>query len=270
MRKGPNGQADAAYKAVLAAVRRGSHLCAFYETEDDLLDLVIPFCAAGAQRGELCVWLMPDHTSIPVNERAVKALAERGTEVFPGREYYLNGPCFEREPVVCFWNDKLQQALASHQSGLCASGDTFWLQQNNWQAFLDYENDLNRVIAGKPMTVLCTYPLSVSKAGDLFEVVRAHEVALAKRGEEWAVIEAPISDKNIEAQDAARRILSLSPRERQVLDGAVEGLAAKMVAFNLGISLRTVEVHRSRMLRRLGVRTMAEAVGTLMLVRPVT
>ena len=52
----------------------------------------------------------------------------------------------------------------------------------------------------------------------------------------------------------------LSARERQVLDGIVAGHASKVIAYNLAISMRTVEVHRAHMLDRLGTRSMAEAI----------
>ena len=58
------------------------------------------------------------------------------------------------------------------------SGDAFWLQPRDWKTFLDYEADLNSLIADEPVTLLCTYPLSVSKAGDLLDVARAHQVTL--------------------------------------------------------------------------------------------
>jgi two-component system response regulator FixJ len=63
-----------------------------------------------------------------------------------------------------------------------------------------------------------------------------------------------------EATDAARRIAALSRRERQVLDGLVAGHANKAIAHDLGISTRTAEVHRARMLERLGTRHTAEAI----------
>jgi two-component system response regulator FixJ len=59
---------------------------------------------------------------------------------------------------------------------------------------------------------------------------------------------------------AAALIDTLSPRERQVLTALVAGQANKVIAFDLGISVRTVEVHRARMMDRLGVRQFAEAV----------
>jgi DNA-binding NarL/FixJ family response regulator len=56
-------------------------------------------------------------------------------------------------------------------------------------------------------------------------------------------------DRAIDIFEAAARIADLTPREREVLD-----------ALDLGISVRTVEVHRARMMDRLGVQQFAEAV----------
>lgn len=62
------------------------------------------------------------------------------------------------------------------------------------------------------------------------------------------------------AHQAARRIEMLSPREREVLDALVRGEAHKVIAHRLGISARTVELHRARMLQRLGTRHLADAI----------
>lgn len=63
-----------------------------------------------------------------------------------------------------------------------------------------------------------------------------------------------------EAAAASAQISALSPREREVLDALVAGRPNKVIAFDLGISVRTVEVHRARMMERLGVRQLAGAV----------
>ena len=59
---------------------------------------------------------------------------------------------------------------------------------------------------------------------------------------------------------AAALIDTLSRRERQVLEALVAGQPNKVIAFSLGISVRTVEVHRSRMMDCLGVQQFAPAV----------
>jgi two-component system response regulator FixJ len=66
---------------------------------------------------------------------------------------------------------------------------------------------------------------------------------------------------------AAARIALLSPRERDVLEGILLGRANKIIAHELGISVRTVEVHRTRMLERLGTRSIATAVRLAVLAR---
>ena len=65
---------------------------------------------------------------------------------------------------------------------------------------------------------------------------------------------------HLEEMDAAGRIARLSPRERQVLDALVAGRQNKQIAYDLNISVRTVDVHRARMMERLGTRSFAEAV----------
>jgi two-component system response regulator FixJ len=67
-------------------------------------------------------------------------------------------------------------------------------------------------------------------------------------------------NRDNEIEEATRRLSILSPREREVLDGLLAGQPNKLIAYQLGISVRTVEVHRARMMERLGMRQLAEAL----------
>jgi len=55
----------------------------------------------------------------------------------------------------------------------------------------------------------------------------------------------------------------LTPREREVLDYVLAGKPNKLTAYSLGISQRTVEVHRSRIFQKLGVRNAIELVTAI-------
>ena len=61
-------------------------------------------------------------------------------------------------------------------------------------------------------------------------------------------------------EQAVRRIAALSPRETDVLRGLVAGLPNKIIAHRLGLSTRTVEMHRAKMMAKLGLRALPDAL----------
>ena len=68
-----------------------------------------------------------------------------------------------------------------------------------------------------------------------------------------------LGSAELRREDAAK-LARLTPREREVLEHAVSGLHAKEIASALGISPRTVEVHKMRIMEKLEVRNIAELV----------
>src|SRR5690606_12160073 len=63
-----------------------------------------------------------------------------------------------------------------------------------------------------------------------------------------------------EARNARRCLQSLTPRETEVMEKVVKGQANKVIAQDLGVSQRTVELHRARVMHKMGVRSLAELV----------
>jgi two-component system, LuxR family, response regulator FixJ len=59
---------------------------------------------------------------------------------------------------------------------------------------------------------------------------------------------------------AAGRVSSLSPREREVLEGLIAGLPNKAIAYDLGVSARTVESHRARVMDKMQARSLSELI----------
>lgn len=67
-------------------------------------------------------------------------------------------------------------------------------------------------------------------------------------------------DREMKAGEAKIRIASLTGRERDVLNGLVAGYPNKTIAYDLGISPRTVEIYRANMMEKLRVRSLSEAL----------
>lgn len=65
------------------------------------------------------------------------------------------------------------------------------------------------------------------------------------------------------ASEVRVRIESLTVREREVMELVASGASNKVVAIELGISERTVEIHRARVMRKMEVRSLAELVAAL-------
>jgi two-component system response regulator FixJ len=102
--------------------------------------------------------------------------------------------------------------------------------------------------------------VSVMKQGafDVFE--RPADERALRFAMDRALRDTGPKDSMPENLDAMGRVAKLSNRERQVLDALAAGQASKAIAYELGISVRTIEVHRARMLQRLGVQNAAAAI----------
>jgi two-component system response regulator FixJ len=79
----------------------------------------------------------------------------------------------------------------------------------------------------------------------------------AKSGLNW--LSAPRRVDELTAT-ATARLKMLSPREREVLEALLIGLSNKSIAYELGISPRTVEIHRARVMEKMGVHSLSELV----------
>ncbi|WP_314817292.1 MULTISPECIES: response regulator FixJ [Sphingopyxis] len=75
------------------------------------------------------------------------------------------------------------------------------------------------------------------------------------------------SEMEAERADIDSRLNSLSGRESEVMEGLVEGKANKVIAHDLDISARTVEVYRANVMTKMGARTLSELVRMVMISR---
>lgn len=83
-------------------------------------------------------------------------------------------------------------------------------------------------------------------------LLAAVRVALRRQGSD--------DGREAERRELVRRISALSGRERQVLDGLVAGQPNKIIAFDLGISPRTVEIYRANLMTKMQAASLSDLV----------
>jgi hypothetical protein len=180
----------------------GIHLCQFYESKKDLVDILVPYFAEGLRSNEFCMWI----TSPPLEvgeakealRREVSDLDERlrigQIEIVPYSDWYLFDGKFDSNRVLQAWLQKENAALKRGFEGLRLTGNTFWVERDLWKSFVDYEEAINSVIGKHRMIAVCTYCLANCTGTDVLDVIRNHVGTLVKQGDKWYLVE-----------DAARR-----------------------------------------------------------------
>ena len=104
-------------------------------------------------------------------------------------------------------------------------------------------------------------PLAVEamKAGAIDFIEKPFEEAAILKAVK-NVLEHGTGDEGGDAQAVAARVALLSKRERQVLDGLISGHPNKTIAYDLGISPRTVEVYRANVMTKMQAKSLSELV----------
>jgi len=191
----------------------GAHFCQFYQTKEDLKDVLVPYFKAGLENNEFCIWV----TSEPLGEEEAKealkkavpdidAHLEKGQiEIIPYTHWYVNEGVFNPRRALNGWIEKLNNALKNGFDGLRLSGNTSWMEKTDWDYFVDYEEEIDRIPGNYRMIALCTYSLDRCNPSGIIDVMVNHQFALIKKKGEWQKIESSRSKKAEEIAVQATR-----------------------------------------------------------------
>ena len=267
----------------------GSHFCLFYETEDDLLEVALPYFKQGLEGNEYCLWVSATpaeqaearrafNVAIPHFERCLR---EGQIEMIPYTRWYISEDDFDPQRVLEAWAEKADQALTRGYVGMRCMGNASWLDRQHWDSFAEYEAKLERVLGKLRIRVLCTYALERCSAANVLDVIQQHQFTFIIRRGKWERIEraefkrlnTEILRLDLELEEHLRSHQTqqeregetrdneqLSSREREVLRLIAQGQTNREIAAELALSVRTVERHRSTLMNKLGLHNSAELV----------
>jgi FixJ family two-component response regulator len=188
------------------------------------------------------VHLVDDDPSILRALRRVLCAAGHSCEAWDSAEAFLGRPQAPTDGCVVI---DLQLPGAN---GLDLQGSLAELAPGLPVVFLTGRGDIGTSVAAMKNGAVDFLTKPVEPA----QLLKAIREALERGSELRAAREA--------AAEAGSRLDQLTPRERSVLDLVVDGRLNKQIAGELDIAEKTVKVHRARMMRKLGVRTVADLV----------
>jgi PAS domain S-box-containing protein len=182
---------------ILGEVPWGTHLCQFYKTGQDMLDILVPYFQAGLEDNEFCMWVTSDPLSVDDARQAMheampgfdEAVADGRMEILPYTDWYMLDGYFDLNRVFNGWIAKLEDAQMRGLDGLRTTGNTAWLEDTDWASFTECEEALDDAIGDYPLMAVCTYSLDKCGASEVIDVVKNHRYALIKREGAWDIIE---------------------------------------------------------------------------------
>ena len=181
----------------------GNALCHFYETQQDLLDTLVPYFKAGLDNKEFCMWVISEPLTEETAREALRAALPDidrhflvgDMEIVSYRNWYLGDGSFSLQKTLDGWKEKVEKALAKGYPGIRVTGNTAWVPKNRWKDFAAYEKAVDESICDLRMTALCAYALDTSGSAQVLDAVCTHQFALAKRNGELEVIETSATRK---------------------------------------------------------------------------
>jgi hypothetical protein len=188
--------------ALIGDLPWGTHFCQFYKTKKDLLEVLVPYFKAGLENNEACILVTSDFLNDADAKKALNKsipgfsdyLAKGQIEIFSYTDWYFKGGNFDLQRTLRMWMEKHDAALSKGYSGLRVSGNPYWIDnKKDWDDFACYEAEINNVIKGTRLLVLCTYSLKKCGVAEILDVVKNHEFALAMNQGVWQVVGMPDS-----------------------------------------------------------------------------
>lgn len=131
---------------------------------------------------------------------------------------------------------------------------------------LEVQQEMSKAGIDMPIVILTGHgDVSVAvqalRAGAINFIEKPYEKQTLVNAIEEALLRLDRShDNEMKAIEAHNRLASLTGRERDVLDGLVQGFPNKTIAHDLSISPRTVEIYRANMMEKLRVRSLSQAL----------
>ncbi len=204
----------------------GNHLAHFFDSGDDLRDMLVPYFKAGLEHGEKCLWIVGEPFGLDDARSALCSAVpdldqrerRKQIEIIDGSAWYSSDTKIWPEALVDGLIKLEQEALERGFSALRTNGNCSWVSDAQWADFLDYEAKVQNAVSGRRMICLCSYCAKDLGSHGQLDVMERHDLAI------------PAPPRRT---DTPRTGLATQP-ERKTLDQQKRQFDLAMMASNMG------------------------------------
>lgn len=173
----------------------GSHCCHFYGSRDELRHALVPYFKAGLDGGEACLWVTSEPLRASDARGALAAVmsdldereARGQIEIIDHGDWYRRAGELSPTSIVQAWIERERIALARGYAGLRLSGNTAWIERDEWDAFVAYERLANDTFCNHRILALCSYHLTRCSGSDVLDVVANHQCTAVRLENGWRI-----------------------------------------------------------------------------------
>ncbi len=182
--------------SIVGNIPWGTHICQFYQDKQDLLDILVPYFAAGLRENEYCLWVTTDSLTIEEAWSALSRvmgdltpyLVKGQLEIIDSSKWYSVGEKFIARRAYAVLANKVAEARLRGFAGMRIATHTFGLDQDSWQDYLQDETLIARTIREQPILAISTYDLAKCTVVDILDIAARHPYALVRRDGNWQII----------------------------------------------------------------------------------
>jgi hypothetical protein len=163
------------------------HICNFYKSKDALADILVPYFASGLARNQSCIWV----TSPYLDANEAKSIlenvvinfngyvAKKQIKIIPYDLWYFKNKKFDRNKILKEWRIEEQNAINRGFQGLRLNTDNFWVHDDIWKLFVEYERTIDTALANRNVTALCSYYTGNCTCTEIADILQNHVGFLA-------------------------------------------------------------------------------------------
>lgn len=163
----------------------GTHISHLYSSKNDFKKVMLPYLKAGLNNNELCIWVFhglnyQDAISVlkTVIEDVDRYIKKEQLIIMPHTDMYTKDNGFNKERLIKVWFSFLEQAKENGYDGLRVTGDTAWLESCYKQDFYLYEKNLESIVKGHPLIVLCLYDINSVSIPEVSDIINNHNFTI--------------------------------------------------------------------------------------------